>query len=41
VYVLPWSPDYRRVRVRSQRGERWFCTEEEAVAAGWQPGSAG
>jgi endonuclease YncB( thermonuclease family) len=41
VYVLPWSPDYRRVQVRSRRGERWFCSEEEAVAAGWQPGSAG
>ncbi|MGH1419178.1 MAG: thermonuclease family protein [Hyphomicrobiaceae bacterium] len=36
-YVLPWSPNYRRVRVRNSRGERWFCSEEEAVAAGWKP----
>ena len=37
VYVLPWSPDYSRLRVREQRGERWFCSEQEARAAGWRP----
>jgi endonuclease YncB( thermonuclease family) len=37
VYVLPWSPDYARIRVREQRGERWFCSEQEALAAGWRP----
>lgn len=36
VYVLPWSADYARVRVREQRGERWFCSEDEARAAGWR-----
>ncbi len=35
-YVLPWSPDYAGVRVRAARGERWFCTESEAQAAGWK-----
>jgi endonuclease YncB( thermonuclease family) len=40
-YVLPWSPAYRRARVRSHRGERWFCSEKEAIAAGWRPATAG
>lgn len=36
-YVLPWSPSYERVRIRENRGERWFCSEQEAKAAGWRP----
>lgn len=36
-YLLPWSPQYERVKVREARGERWFCSEEEAQAAGWVP----
>jgi endonuclease YncB( thermonuclease family) len=35
-YVLPWSATYDRVRVRESRGERWFCSEAEAQAAGWR-----
>ena len=35
-YLLPWSSDYARVRVSKRRGERWFCSEAEAVAAGWR-----
>lgn len=38
VYVLPWSPAYDRVRIREGRGERWFCSEDEARAAGWRLG---
>lgn len=41
VYILPWAPNYRRVRVRRSRGERWFCTESEAIAAGWRPDRTG
>ena len=37
VYVLPWSPDYARIKVRERRGERWFCSEQEALTAGWRP----
>ncbi|HXF55242.1 MAG TPA: thermonuclease family protein, partial [Hyphomicrobiaceae bacterium] len=37
IYVLPWSPDYARVRVRERRGDRWFCSEDEARQAGWRP----
>jgi len=36
VYVLPWAPDYERARVQKARGERWFCSEQEAVAAGFK-----
>lgn len=36
-YVLPWSPDYPRIPVRTAKGERWFCSEQEAQTAGWKP----
>jgi endonuclease YncB( thermonuclease family) len=39
VYVLPWSPDYERARVQKARGERWFCSEQEAVSAGFRAAS--
>lgn len=35
-YVLPGTAEYHRVRIQTRRGERWFCSEEEAVAAGWK-----
>jgi endonuclease YncB( thermonuclease family) len=41
VYVLPWSADYERVRVQKARGERWFCSEQEAVAAGFKVAQRG
>jgi hypothetical protein len=37
IYVVPWAPSYARTRVRESRGGRWFCNENEAVAAGWKP----
>lgn len=36
-YHLPWSPVYGRLRVVSARGERWFCSEDEARGAGFAP----
>jgi endonuclease YncB( thermonuclease family) len=36
VYVLPWSSTYDSVKVRANKGERWFCSEQEARAAGWK-----
>lgn len=36
-YHLPWSPTYDRIRVISARGERWFCSEDEARGAGFTP----
>jgi endonuclease YncB( thermonuclease family) len=41
IYVLPWSPDYGRVRVQEARGERWFCSEQDAVAAGFKAAQRG
>lgn len=37
LYHMPWSPLYGRMGVDEPRGERWFCSEDEAVAAGWRP----
>ncbi len=37
VYVLPWARGYKRVKITRRRGERWFCSETEAQAAGWKP----
>lgn len=34
-YILPWAPSYKKIRLRESRGERWFCSESEAEAAGW------
>jgi hypothetical protein len=36
---MPWSPWYARVKIDVSRGERWFCSEAEALAAGWRPAS--
>ncbi len=41
VYVLPGSPDYDRGRIQKARGERWFCSEREAEAAGFKPAVRG
>ena len=37
VYLMPWSRKYARYRIRARRGERWFCSEQEAIEAGWKP----
>ncbi len=37
IYHLPWSPWYGKVRIDEKKGERWFCSESEALAAGWRP----
>ena len=36
IYHLPGQRDYDAVRIDPSRGERWFCTEAEARAAGWR-----
>jgi endonuclease YncB( thermonuclease family) len=41
IYVLPWAPDYDRIRVQRARGERWFCSEQEAVSAGFRAAQRG
>lgn len=37
IYHPPWSTHYERTRINLARGERWFCSEDEAIAAGWRP----
>ena len=36
IYHAPWSKHYTRTKVEPEKGERWFCTEAEAIAAGWR-----
>jgi endonuclease YncB( thermonuclease family) len=36
VYSLPWSADYASGKVREVKGERWFCSEDDARAAGFK-----
>ncbi|MEM6618034.1 MAG: thermonuclease family protein [Pseudomonadota bacterium] len=36
IYHAPWSASYERTRINPARGERWFCSEAEARAAGWR-----
>jgi endonuclease YncB( thermonuclease family) len=35
-YLLPWQGEYANAKVRPSKGERWFCSEAEAQAAGWK-----
>ncbi len=37
IYHTPWSRDYAKTKINTASGERWFCSEDEAVAAGWRP----
>jgi endonuclease YncB( thermonuclease family) len=36
IYHLPWSPWYGKVTIDETKGERWFCSEDEAQVAGWR-----
>lgn len=36
IYHVPGDPDYDDTRISPRRGERWFCSEAEARAAGWR-----
>jgi hypothetical protein len=35
IYHVPGQEDYENTRIDFTRGERYFCTEEEARRAGW------
>jgi endonuclease YncB( thermonuclease family) len=37
IYHMPWSPWYEQIRMEPEKGKRWFCSEAEAIAAGWRP----
>lgn len=36
IYHAPWSRHYALARVNQAKGERWFCSEAEAIDAGWR-----
>ncbi|NEO41155.1 MAG: cold shock domain-containing protein [Moorea sp. SIOASIH] len=36
LYHLPAMEDYESTVIDPVRGERWFCTESEAIANGWR-----
>lgn len=39
IYHTPWSPWYAKTKIDTSKGERWFCDEAEAIAAGWRAAS--
>lgn len=36
IYHLPGDEYYAQTRIDESRGERWFCSESDARAAGWR-----
>ena len=36
IYHVPGGRDYSATLINTDRGERWFCTAQEAVANGWR-----
>jgi hypothetical protein len=36
IYHLPGQHSYDETKILPQYGERWFCSEAEARAAGWR-----
>jgi len=36
IYHMPGQEHYARTVIRTGQGERWFCSEAEARAAGWR-----
>lgn len=36
IYHVPGQEYYSETRISLLKGERWFCSEEEARAAGWR-----
>jgi endonuclease YncB( thermonuclease family) len=37
IFHMPGQSDYQKTRISQDKGERWFCSAEEALAAGWRP----
>lgn len=36
IYHMPGCGSYEKTQINESAGERWFCSEDEAVAAGWR-----
>ena len=37
IYHMPGQAFYERTGIRTEQGERWFCSEAQARASGWRP----
>ena len=36
IYHVPGGRGYEATRINPKRGERWFCTADDAREAGWR-----
>jgi len=36
IFHVPGQADYARTGINLRKGERWFCSERDAIAAGWR-----
>ena len=36
IYHMPGQHYYNKTQIDENKGERWFCSEQEAIAAGWR-----
>ncbi|WP_244662217.1 sunset domain-containing protein [Mesorhizobium huakuii] len=36
IYHVPSQQNYEKTKITEDTGERWFCSEAEAQAAGWR-----
>jgi endonuclease YncB( thermonuclease family) len=36
IYHMPGQRYYDKAQINESKGERWFCSEQEAVGAGWR-----
>ena len=36
IFHVPGGSYYDRTKISTAKGERWFCTEAEAIAVGWR-----
>jgi hypothetical protein len=36
IYHLPGQRYYDKTQIDTGHGERWFCTKQDAIAAGWR-----
>ena len=36
IYHMPGDEYYEETRISASHGERWFCSAQEAEAAGWR-----
>lgn len=40
IYHMPGQRYYEKTKIEESKGERWFCSEEEAVSSGWRKSKA-